>query len=325
MSHVSTMFPYMAPEQLRGVPVDEAGDVYSFGCVLWECLTCQVPWTDKDTLRIPDWVAKKKHQLQIERSWPVPVQRLLSSTFRPAKSRPDFAEVFAKLIALADMRSPSSARLCDDPFSECRGEWKETGRAGSYHSFVHNSSSHIASRSSSHHFQNQRRPNNTLQAHETTTEEDEAEQFHAFSIKPLPCDGTISSHWQDHICRLTSPPPPRSRRKSRSKQSLGSRGQLVPQRLFPDGVSFETEVPMATATAIALENHENVSDSGGSDSEFLTVNHSETTNRVLSESMQNVGSCEPSKSLLLEVVDMLPLRIESEEEHNDDDFVPRDE
>jgi DNA-binding CsgD family transcriptional regulator len=41
---------YVAPEQLRGEPVDARTDVYSLGCVLYQCLTAHVPFPRESDL-----------------------------------------------------------------------------------------------------------------------------------------------------------------------------------------------------------------------------------------------------------------------------------
>ena len=37
---------WMAPEVLAGKRYDCAADVYSFGIILWELMTWQIPWED---------------------------------------------------------------------------------------------------------------------------------------------------------------------------------------------------------------------------------------------------------------------------------------
>lgn len=41
---------YMSPEQAQGMPVDNRGDIYSLGCVIFECLTGHVPFKGKSAL-----------------------------------------------------------------------------------------------------------------------------------------------------------------------------------------------------------------------------------------------------------------------------------
>jgi serine/threonine-protein kinase len=43
---------YMSPEQIRSEEVSAATDVYSLGCVMWECLTGAPPFADRQGMRV---------------------------------------------------------------------------------------------------------------------------------------------------------------------------------------------------------------------------------------------------------------------------------
>ncbi|HWF55760.1 MAG TPA: serine/threonine-protein kinase [Solirubrobacteraceae bacterium] len=50
--HTLGTLNYMAPEQIRGDPVTGAADVYSLGCVAFECLQGRPPFGDRDGMRV---------------------------------------------------------------------------------------------------------------------------------------------------------------------------------------------------------------------------------------------------------------------------------
>ena len=49
----------MAPEVIEHKPYDEKADVFSFAIVLWELLTCKVPYNEMTPLQVgPGWVGR---------------------------------------------------------------------------------------------------------------------------------------------------------------------------------------------------------------------------------------------------------------------------
>jgi YVTN family beta-propeller protein len=51
-SHFTASIEYVSPEQIAGAPVGPTADVYSLGCVLYECLTGQSPFRDESLIAV---------------------------------------------------------------------------------------------------------------------------------------------------------------------------------------------------------------------------------------------------------------------------------
>jgi YVTN family beta-propeller protein len=95
---------YMAPEQIRGESVDGRADVYSLGCLLFECLTGGPPFHDR-----PDVAVLFAH---LEEEPPTMTAR-----------RPGLAEAVDSVIARALAKSP------DDRYGTCRALVEAARRA----------------------------------------------------------------------------------------------------------------------------------------------------------------------------------------------------
>ncbi len=86
---------YCAPEQIAGGHVDARADIYSLGCVLYECLVGSVPFVKEYEQAI---VYSHQHD----------------ATPRPSQLRPDLGEGIDHVIARATAKSP------DDRYPTCR-------------------------------------------------------------------------------------------------------------------------------------------------------------------------------------------------------------
>ena len=55
----------MAPEILKGEKYECESDVYSFGILLWEMLTGQIPYKNLTTSEIIDLVSRETHHISV--------------------------------------------------------------------------------------------------------------------------------------------------------------------------------------------------------------------------------------------------------------------
>ena len=90
---------YLAPEQIRGEPLDRRVDVYALGCVLFQCLAGKPPYLrDTDMLIMWAHVGAEPPSLSAERTdLPATVDRVIKKAL--AKSREDRYDTCGELIS----------------------------------------------------------------------------------------------------------------------------------------------------------------------------------------------------------------------------------
>ncbi|XP_056605700.1 protein kinase Npk [Triplophysa dalaica] len=121
MSLVGT-FPWMAPEVIQSLPVSETCDTYSYGVVLWEMLTREVPFKGFEGLQVAWLVVEKNERPTIPSSCPASFADLMRTCWGPEpKERPQFKQI---LSTLETMRNDS--RLPDqcNSFLHNKAEWR---------------------------------------------------------------------------------------------------------------------------------------------------------------------------------------------------------
>lgn len=101
---------YMAPEQLRGERFNESADVYSYGVVLWELTSGQVPWSDLSPLQVVGVVGYNGDFLPVPDSGHEELVRLFTDcSRRTACERPNFAAITERLEAVRQASRSYSA------------------------------------------------------------------------------------------------------------------------------------------------------------------------------------------------------------------------
>eukprot|EP00884_Botryococcus_braunii_P016796 jgi/Botrbrau1/37/Bobra.0022s0032.1 len=85
---------YMAPEQFNGGHVDEKVDVYSWACIVNECLTRRPPWEDLNFFQIIVAVAIRGQRPALDIAAPDAVRRMISRCWAPdPRFRPSTPEI----------------------------------------------------------------------------------------------------------------------------------------------------------------------------------------------------------------------------------------
>ncbi|CAF97434.1 unnamed protein product, partial [Tetraodon nigroviridis] len=94
-------YAWMAPEVIKLSLFSKSSDVWSFGVLLWELLTGEVPYREIDALAVAYGVAMNKLTLPIPSTCPEAFAQLLEECWSPnPHSRPSFTSILRRLLAI---------------------------------------------------------------------------------------------------------------------------------------------------------------------------------------------------------------------------------
>ncbi|WCJ29589.1 Protein kinase superfamily protein [Euphorbia peplus] len=89
---------WMAPEVLRNEPANEKCDVYSFGVILWELVTCQIPWKGLNPMQVVGAVGFQNKRLEIPEDVDPSVSQIVHDCWqREPQLRPSFSQLISRL------------------------------------------------------------------------------------------------------------------------------------------------------------------------------------------------------------------------------------
>ena len=93
ISHLDYLYGWMAPEQLSGKPANQAGDVFSFGILVWECVTRKLPLKYVKSLEKLATGKMDPRLRKIPRNWSQTFNFLIEDCLKSAENRPNFKQV----------------------------------------------------------------------------------------------------------------------------------------------------------------------------------------------------------------------------------------
>ncbi|KAI7805785.1 putative mitogen-activated protein kinase kinase kinase 9, partial [Triplophysa rosa] len=115
-------YAWMAPEVIRSSTFSKGSDVWSYGVLLWELLTGEVPFRGIDSLAVAYGVAMNKLALPIPSTCPEPFARLMEDCWNvDPHARPPFTSILDQLTTIEES---GFFEMPAESFQSLQDDWK---------------------------------------------------------------------------------------------------------------------------------------------------------------------------------------------------------
>jgi len=106
---------YMAPEVVNRYPYGKSADVWSFAILVWQILTCTLPYETFSVHTYKSLVVDDGYRLELDLSWPRRISDLVRSCWSHfPKKRPSFEDIKSSLSTFLEQHVCHNMKLLDD-------------------------------------------------------------------------------------------------------------------------------------------------------------------------------------------------------------------
>ena len=118
---IAGTFPWMSPEIIQSKPANSSCDIWSYGVVLWELLTGEIPFRGIDNMQIAFLVVIKDHRLPIPQGCPEALESLMQQCWQ---SEPRNRPTFKQILTLLDQIDLNKNSEIDRQFKKNKPRWE---------------------------------------------------------------------------------------------------------------------------------------------------------------------------------------------------------
>jgi serine/threonine protein kinase len=110
------------PEVALGAKFSKASDIYSYGVIVWEIFSGDIPWDGMPIVSILTQVSVQGHRLDIRDTFPAAIRGLLNLCFGESSNRPDFLcaiELFQEMLRTQNGQNKFGLNSSEEEWIKC--------------------------------------------------------------------------------------------------------------------------------------------------------------------------------------------------------------